>query len=361
MSVILNMIVRNEERVLPRCLASVAPYIDSWVIADTGSTDGTLKILKEFQLIKPGHIYNNVWIDYGQSRTEALNQAKKHAKDNDYLFFIDADETFEAPKNYKFPELTEGCYEIAMHHGNLVYWRPGLVKAGLPWLWQDPVHEYITCKSAVKHAKLSDIYRLTHPETDTRDGRVKFTEHAKLLEAAINRDPKNTRYWFYLAQSYKDAGDFAKSLETYEKRATMSGWDEENYISLLFIARLKMWMGKPPQEVAWAFMRAYQFRPTRAEALGGLARHLRLSGLYEMATLCAEEAAAMPVPNDRLFVETDWYDWRGLDEFSINSYYVGRYKDSLDACDELLKKELPVVERERIMKNRGFALAKVNA
>ena len=42
----LCMIVKNEEKIIERCLSSVLPLIDSWVIVDTGSTDGTLDKIK---------------------------------------------------------------------------------------------------------------------------------------------------------------------------------------------------------------------------------------------------------------------------------------------------------------------------
>lgn len=42
----LNMIVKNEANAILICLESVKPYIDSWVIVDTGSTDGTQTIIQ---------------------------------------------------------------------------------------------------------------------------------------------------------------------------------------------------------------------------------------------------------------------------------------------------------------------------
>ena len=44
-TVCLNMIVRNESSVIQRCLDSVKGFIDYWVIVDTGSIDGTQKIV----------------------------------------------------------------------------------------------------------------------------------------------------------------------------------------------------------------------------------------------------------------------------------------------------------------------------
>ena len=43
----LCMIVKNEEKVLARCLDSVADLVDEIVIADTGSTDRTMQIAED--------------------------------------------------------------------------------------------------------------------------------------------------------------------------------------------------------------------------------------------------------------------------------------------------------------------------
>ena len=53
----LNMIVKNESHVIRRCLDSVRPFIDSWVIVDTGSTDGTEDIIREHLKDIPGQLH----------------------------------------------------------------------------------------------------------------------------------------------------------------------------------------------------------------------------------------------------------------------------------------------------------------
>jgi glycosyltransferase involved in cell wall biosynthesis len=70
----LAMIVKNEAPNIERCLESVAPYIDYYVIADTGSSDNTKEIIKNFFDKKgiPGEILDHEWQDFGTNRSKVL-------------------------------------------------------------------------------------------------------------------------------------------------------------------------------------------------------------------------------------------------------------------------------------------------
>ena len=88
-TVCLVMIVKAEAAVIRRCLASVKPHLDYWVICDTGSTDGTQGIVREFLRDVPGELFEDAWVDFGHNRTLSLTRAKGKA---DYLLMMNADE-----------------------------------------------------------------------------------------------------------------------------------------------------------------------------------------------------------------------------------------------------------------------------
>lgn len=64
MSIVINMIVRDEAEVIERGLALVKPFIDCWVIVDTGSTDGTQGIIRHFMADLPGELHQRPRRDF---------------------------------------------------------------------------------------------------------------------------------------------------------------------------------------------------------------------------------------------------------------------------------------------------------
>lgn len=80
----LCMIVRNEERWLRQCLASVQGLVNEIVIVDTGSTDATPAIAQEFGARVIAHPWND---NFSEARNVALAHATK-----DWLLVLDADE-----------------------------------------------------------------------------------------------------------------------------------------------------------------------------------------------------------------------------------------------------------------------------
>ena len=93
-TVTLCMIVKNESHIIKDCLQSMLPYIDRYDITDTGSTDGTPELIKEFmdEHGVPGEVYLSDWKGFGKSRSESLINAEGKAT---YAWMIDADDKFQ--------------------------------------------------------------------------------------------------------------------------------------------------------------------------------------------------------------------------------------------------------------------------
>ena len=122
------MIVKDEAPVIARCLASVRPIIDYWVIVDIGSTDGTQDAIRALLDDLPGELHERPWRDFAHNRTEALELARSHGE---YVLWIDADDVLEIEPDFEMPELRADSYKFRVF-GTVGYVRPHIVRAALP-------------------------------------------------------------------------------------------------------------------------------------------------------------------------------------------------------------------------------------
>lgn len=355
----LNMIVKDESQVITRCLDSVMPVIDYWVIMDTGSKDGTQEIIKKHLKGIPGELYERPWKNFGESRSEAFDLAKGKG---DYILFMDADDILEFEEGFKFPALSKDVYNMWRGTKSFSYIKPQLAKGNLPWRWVGVTHEYLDCPKPHTSAVLENVKYVSCDGGARSTGVKKFLENIKLLEDGLKKEPKNERYAFYLAESYRDAGEKGKSLECYQKRINMGGWAEEVFWSKLQIALNLRSIGVPSDITISALKDAHDYRPHRAEPIYYIAESYNQQENYSKAYECLKAQPFIPKPDqkDSLFNE-DWIEQYGLlFQLSICSYYVGNYQESLDACDKLLTMErLPENWRKLTETNRTFALSKL--
>ncbi|SEQ20208.1 Glycosyltransferase involved in cell wall bisynthesis [Solimonas aquatica] len=359
-TVCLNMIVKNEAHVIRRCLESVLPLIDSWLIVDTGSSDGTQALIREYLKDLPGELVERPWVDFAHNRSEAIELARARA---DYLLFIDADDCFQLDAGFRMPVLDAQAYEIQIDYASISYRRVAMVSTALPWRWEGVIHEYLECGQPCTRALLPGVRMkiVGGGGRSLQGAEEKYRRDAEVLERALQREPDHPRYTFYLAQSYRDCGELEKSLSVYRRRAQLGGFAEEAFCALLEAARLCRRLGRSSREISEAYLQAYDYRPTRAESLGELAEYHRLNGpRWPLAQLYARAAIAIAQPDDVLFVSVEWYQWRALDEYAIASYWMGDYEACRQSCESLLGGGLlPAAHRERVQKNLGFALDKL--
>ncbi|MGQ0625547.1 MAG: glycosyltransferase [Sporichthyaceae bacterium] len=352
--VCLNMIVKDEARILRRCLAAAAPHIDCYVIADTGSTDGTPELIRALfdETGIPGEVVHTTFTNFEQARNEALAAARASSQDFDYVLLCDADmELRVTGADYRAALSAPGYY--ALQRNTISYANLRLLRRDVPARYVGVTHEYVDL-GGLDAGMCEGIWFYDHAEGSSRA--VKYERDIALLRGALAADPANARHVFYLAQSYRDAGQLAQAAEAYRRRAGMGGFAEEVFVSLLEAARLRARLGADESEVIADHLAAWRSRPQRAEALVSLATHLREHENYVRAHEFARQAIAIPRPPDILFVEDATYTWRALDEYAISAYWTGHPGESRDACRRLLASpHLPADQRGRVRENLDYA------
>lgn len=346
------MIVRNEAPVIERCLTSALGLFDRWVIVDTGSTDRTCPLIESLVGGVPGELHHRPWRNFADNRNEALELARPTA---DYILFIDADEEFVRPRTFSWPPLDADGYYLTVSYAQLQYQRCALISSSRDWHWRGVLHECLDSPAGARIDQLAQpSIRVHHDGARSRNPDT-YRNDIDVLKLALRSEPQNARYMFYLAQTYRDAGEVALALETYDQRAAMGGWEEESWYAMYQAALLSERSGDDEDVIVHRYLRAWAHRPSRAEPLYELARFHRERSRPAIAFIYAHAAAAVPRPSDILFVATDVYDWRTLDEVGATAYYAGQMDIGRTALQRLLTGDrLPAEHRQRIEANLRF-------
>ena len=270
-TIALGMIVRNEERDLPRCLASVKGIVDQAFLIDTGSTDRTLEVARETlgdvpltartylgasELDEESGEYK-LW-NFAQARNEFVNDID--ASDADLLLWMDADDELLAPRFL----------------ARLAYWDIGAigVRVDIGWktctthhrLWRTrrgirfvgPCHEYPELGSVSSTIVTDSVIRhdgTPHPgieDSNPRNLRILLRELEKLIgqplvnvDASPNAklDPRKPivlpplppapipylilRTVFYLGYTYRDAARYPEAIAWFDWRLKDVGFRDE--------------------------------------------------------------------------------------------------------------------------------------
>ena len=356
-TICLCMIVKNESPVITRCLRSVLPLLDAWLVVDTGSTDGTQQMVRDTLGHLPGELIQRPWVHFAHNRSESLDYARGRA---DYVLVIDADEVLELPPDFRLPLLTTDAYDFEMLSGPVTYYKTQLVRDALGWRYQGVVHEHIVTSAETEptRERLPGVRTIRLPDGARARDPLTYRKDALLLEEALLHEPENTRHMFYLAQSYADARELELAVDRYTRRVAMGGWAEEVWCSLYQIARLKEMQGLDWPVVMAAYLAAFNFRPDRAESLYRVGMHYQVQQQYPLAYLFLAHAMQIPFPaKDVLFVEKEIYDYFLPLEFGVACFYVGRHHEAIAAADELLASPgLSADQVRQITHNRQFSL-----
>ena len=324
----LNMIVKNESKIITRLFDSVIDIIDCYCICDTVSTDNTVELIKSYFENKniPGIVVSEPFKNFAHNRNFALKSAIGMS---DYVLLMDADMILEI-KNFKKENLQhfDSCY-ILQGNDDFYYQNMRIVKNNGLFSYVGVTHEYISTPS---NNKLLHITKDQLFITDYGDGGCKndkFERDIKLLSNGIIDEPNNSeRYHFYLANSYHDIGNFEKAIETYEKRIKIGGWDQEIWYSYYRIGLCYKNLGRISDAV-FAWMNAYDYLPSRVENLYEIINHYRHTSKSKLAGIfynVAKESLNKNKHVDRdsfLFLHNDIYTYKLDYEFTIFASYTG--------------------------------------
>jgi glycosyltransferase involved in cell wall biosynthesis len=357
--IILCMIVKNESKIIERCVRSALPIIDAISICDTGSTDNTIEILEN--ILKDGidgekisgKVYQHTWKNFGHNRSlsyhAALDTANNLGYDlNDtYALLLDADMKLVIESKFEKNDLNANSYLMIQKTPALSYHNTRFIRLDKSWKCVGVTHEYWAMEGATAMGnKIEHIFI-----DDVNDGGAKadkFERDIKLLTQGLIDEPENARYMFYLANSYHDVGNFDMAIEWYTNRIKAGGWPEEVFYSIYKIGFCHRNKGDIEKALSW-FLKSFEFRPQRIEGLFEAIHIYRNLQHYNTAyTLCKRAIQAGWPKDDVLFIRRDVYEFLLDFEMSIIAYYVQPfgeydhktlYKEGYGYCLKLLSRK----------------------
>ena len=330
----LNMIVKNESRIITRMLESVLPIIDYYCICDTGSTDDTIELIETFfkKNSIPGKIIKEPFKNFEYNRNYSL-QACNYL--TDYVLLMDADMVLKVGTFNKCILSTAGSFHILQGTDDFYYQNTRIVKNNGLYNYKGVTHEYINTppnnitKSILKNQLFIQDYGDGGSKSD------KFLRDIKLLTNGIIDEPNNERYHFYLANTYHDSGDYNNAIEIYKKRIKFGGWNQEVWYSYYRIGLCYKQLKNIPEYIN-ALLDAYNYLPDRLEALHELISHYRHLGQNKVSKLFYDSAKQILNKNnnidDYLFLSNDVYKYKLYYEYTI----IAGYNNIKNINDEVI-------------------------
>ena len=188
----------------------------------------------------------------------------------------------------------------------------------------------------------------------------KSAQERNWLLAKVKRNPRDARSVFFLAETYFRMEDLDNARKWFARRVEMGGCAEEVYWAMYRLAQSTQQLGAPWPDCEDAYLRAWHFRPTRAEPLYAIANAYRSLQRYRVAYLIAQRAAEIPFPEEDLFVPGEIevvYRSRATDELAVCASQIGNHTEAFTLCRRLLARtDLSDADRQRIAANRDLSV-----
>lgn len=325
------LIVRDEAKFLPGCLASLAGIVDEVVVVDTGSRDGSQEIARSFG----ARVSTSTWVDdFSQARNVSLDMAR-----GEWILYIDADERLTDTSRDEIERVLGRSEHVALRL---------LLQ---PWLDMTAYREYrmwrndprIRFEGVIHEKVVPAIHRVAEAdgrsigEADFRllhlgyegDQTRKHLRNLPLLRRQLSIEPANLFAWHHLARVLSALGDHEGAEEALRSAIDIArGSARRDPVAALAYADLIRLRWGAGGEGAELIAEARACFPDNCVILWLEARLLMETGAYEEAIDRLEQILSVdwttqvnsgPAYDKRLVGEIPW-DAKGTCHLRLGAY-----------------------------------------
>lgn len=361
----LAIMIKNEEKRICVSFDTMKDISDTFIVFDTGSTDRTIEVVKEYCEKNKIKLYlkQGEFVNFCESRNVLLDYADEVLKTSDgkpdkrYLVLLDCndevrnhEEIATFVRNHKGKQTGFHLKQQWWTGVSLdTYFNIRMVLSHSRWRYKGVVHEYI-CQTGKNDAesimKLDNITLYQDRTVDDDKSQKRFKRDYDLLYTEHQKDPHEPRTIFYLAQTCGCLSLLTEAYQYYILRTKEEGFIEEQYHSYYRLGELSRNLGHPWEEsLNWyikAFGHSQRVEPLCRIAEYYLTQNYKKENKEEWMTayLFISTACKLMYPHNQiLFVNRKDYLYTRWHLMGRIGYYVGRYKEGKEGCIRALQFE----------------------
>lgn len=353
----LAIICKNEEGQIGNCLRSVRDYVDEIVVVDTGSTDKTPEIAKQyadkFEVFTACNNADGLIRDFSMARQRSFDLAS-----HDWVMWVDADDEVEGahliPKylakysTIPNPKMIILPYEYAHDsNGNVTcrHYRERIFYPRNMFQWKNPVHEVVVpSSSATVTLKENDLVMI---HRRAQSGKVfENNRNLRILEEHVSKSGEtDVRSLYYIALEYGNVGNYEQALKYHKRYIELSGWDDERFMSCMKIVETYMTLNDYKNALEWA-LKSLGIREGWFESYFALCRvyyHMAMQGgpvemkLWEKCVHFGKLGLTLPLTDTILFINPMDRNYEIHRYLNLALSKLGRVEEALESASTGLK------------------------
>ncbi len=341
MPISLCLIVKNEEKSLASCLASFRQLADEIIVVDTGSTDRTKKIAKDFG----ANVFDYKWKDdFSAARNFSLFKAKK-----EWVMVADADDIIpkksvdiikkylaDMPKKTDVMSLPYIYNESNGVAGNTA-WLPRIWRRSLGLKYIYPVHEYLDI-SKIPSGRIEKINAPVIHKKESHEYKKAFERNIKIMNKHVKQKKDDLRMLYYLIHDNRHLGEYKTAIKWCEKYLKNNTDDAVKVSKVLTLQGMCYKNLKKPLLAGYSFLGAIGANPLLIEPYLELGDYFYRQKKYDEAIQMYRSAENCKMPQkSSIFFNKAAYNYYAQRKLAYILPLVNKNKEALKYAKKVLK------------------------